>query len=123
MSTTRKKRKQKRETKPALAPTDPFLKDLAARLMRVRALVDALLEGQSLSGKELRKLLNALGIHKPSNTTGSHNTVGISLDPDHQVRRTIIRGHKNSSIHTNSNKVRSVFTKFGITSSKQIWVD
>jgi hypothetical protein len=100
---------------------DQFFSELGKRLEKVKGIVEDLLTGNTLSNKDLRKLLNALKTQTPTNTKGSHNNIVIALDANHTVHKTLIAPHKGSSLHTNSKKLREVFISFGIKEASQLW--
>lgn len=93
---------------------------LGNKLVKVRDSIEDILNGNPVSNKKIIKIFQSLN-GKTTNQKGSHNSVVLNLDEEHKVKATFIRPHKKSSLHTNSNKLKSIFNRYGIFEAKQLW--
>jgi len=125
----RKHLKEPKNTQPKTAhcqvtnDNQEFLLQLGQRLKRVRSIIERLLSHQTIDNKDIRAVLNRLKVKKPNFVRGTHNSVEMNFDESHRAKKTLITAHKNSSPHTNSNKLREIFHQFGIKSASQLWQD
>lgn len=122
------RKNKKFKGRPALQPqeaehVDPnieIFKELGAKLKDELDIVEVVLKGKkALTGKELRRVLNALGVQKPSNVRGSHNKTSLTL-ANKSTSINVITPHQKSSPHTNTNTLKNALNQFGIYTIDQL---
>lgn len=91
---------------------NPFAELLKARLMPVRGLVETMLNGQHLNGREIQSFFNAFENVNLTNTVGSHHRVNLQYaeaGPSEKI--TIVAPHKGKKRRDLTGKYKSMTSK------------